>query len=126
MHVQIVEGVEKSRLAVLLEHLGRIDDPREPWRVAFPLREVLFLAVWGTICDCDDDDRPGRRSASPANAEATGRGTRSGSAWRASGKRNRGRGAVGSGQRMATTSAWAARTPRTDWAARFRARISRG
>ena len=56
MGVEIVSGFEKSRLATLLEHLGRIDDPREPWRVAHPLREVLFLAVCGTICDCDDYD----------------------------------------------------------------------
>jgi hypothetical protein len=39
---------------VLLEHLGAIDDPREPWRVAHPLPEVLLLVVCGTIADCDD------------------------------------------------------------------------
>lgn len=50
------EGFEKSRLRSLLDHLGRIEDPREPWRVAFPLREVLLLVVCGTICDCDDYD----------------------------------------------------------------------
>jgi predicted transposase YbfD/YdcC len=44
---------EKSSLKVLLDHLSIIEDPREPWRVAHPLQEVLFLAVCGTICDCD-------------------------------------------------------------------------
>ena len=44
----------KSRLGVLLEHLGAIEDPREPWRVAHPLPEVLLLVVCGTIADCDD------------------------------------------------------------------------
>ncbi len=44
----------KSRLRVLLDHLGQIEDPREPWRVAYRLDEILFLVVCGTICDCDD------------------------------------------------------------------------
>jgi predicted transposase YbfD/YdcC len=56
MDVRIVEGFEKSRLSALLEHLGEIDDPRDPWRVAHPLTEVLLLVVCGTICDCDDYD----------------------------------------------------------------------
>lgn len=46
----------KSRLGVLLEHLSRIDDVREPWRVAHPLPEVLFLVVCATIADNDDYD----------------------------------------------------------------------
>jgi predicted transposase YbfD/YdcC len=56
MAVEVIEGFGKSRLAVLLEHLSAVEDPREPWRVAHPLREVLFLVVCGTICDCDDYD----------------------------------------------------------------------
>src|SRR3546814_6027570 len=47
---------EKSRLAALLEHFSQIEDPRDPWRVAHPLPEVLLLAVCGTIADCDDYD----------------------------------------------------------------------
>jgi len=47
---------EKSRLGSLLEHFSRIEDPREPWRVAHPLPEVLLLVVCGTIADCDDYD----------------------------------------------------------------------
>lgn len=47
---------EKSRLAALLENFSRIEDPREPWRVAHPLPEVLLLVVCGTIADCDDYD----------------------------------------------------------------------
>jgi predicted transposase YbfD/YdcC len=45
---------EKSRLRALLDHFAVIEDPREPWRVAHPLPEVLLLAVCGTIADCDD------------------------------------------------------------------------
>jgi len=44
----------KSRLTILLDHFGAIEDPREPWRVAHPLPEVLLLVVCGTIADNDD------------------------------------------------------------------------
>jgi predicted transposase YbfD/YdcC len=44
----------KPRLRALLDHLAVIEDPREPWRVAHPLPEVLLLVVCGTIADCDD------------------------------------------------------------------------
>ncbi|WP_442577477.1 ISAs1 family transposase [Mesorhizobium sp. ASY16-5R] len=56
MSVAILEGFEKSRLKSLLDYFGDIEDPREPWRVAHPLPEVLFLVVCGTICDCEDYD----------------------------------------------------------------------
>jgi len=54
MSILILESLPQSRLKALLDHLGEIEDPREPWRVAHPLPEVLFLVVCGTICDCDD------------------------------------------------------------------------
>lgn len=47
---------ERSRLRVLLDHFSVIEDEREPHRVAFPLAELLLLAVCGTIADCDDYD----------------------------------------------------------------------
>ena len=47
---------EKPRLARLLDHFSRLADPREPWRVAHPLPEVLLLVVCGTIASCDDYD----------------------------------------------------------------------
>lgn len=56
MSVAALEGFEKPRLKALLEHFAVIEDPREPWRVAHPLPEVLLLVVCGTICDCDDYD----------------------------------------------------------------------
>jgi predicted transposase YbfD/YdcC len=45
---------DRSRLAVLLEHLGTIEDPRDVRRITHPLAEVLLLVVCGTIADCDD------------------------------------------------------------------------
>lgn len=50
----IVVTPEKSRLRALLDHFAVIEDTREPWRVAYPLPEVLLLVVCGTIADCDD------------------------------------------------------------------------
>ena len=54
MSITIVLPAEKSRLRALLDHFAVVDDPREPWRVAHPLPEVLLLVVCGTIADCDD------------------------------------------------------------------------
>ena len=45
---------EKSRLKSLLDHFAMIEDPREAWRVAHPLAEVLLLVVCATMADCDD------------------------------------------------------------------------
>jgi predicted transposase YbfD/YdcC len=47
---------ERSRLRLLLDHFSIIEDEREPHRVAYPLAELLLLAVCGTIADCDDYD----------------------------------------------------------------------
>ena len=54
MSVAVSEFGSKSRLRALLEHFSQIDDPREPWRVAHPLPEVLLLVVCATIADCED------------------------------------------------------------------------
>ena len=56
MTTAALEGFEKPRLKALLDHFAAIEDPREPWRVAHPLPEVLLLVVCGTISDCDDYD----------------------------------------------------------------------
>jgi hypothetical protein len=47
----------KPRLRLLLDHFSEIKDARQSWKVAYPLREVLFLVVCGSIAsgdDCDD------------------------------------------------------------------------
>jgi hypothetical protein len=44
---------ETSRLQALLDHFSVVEDPRDPWRVARPLTEVLLLAVRGAMADCD-------------------------------------------------------------------------
>src|SRR5882724_2567784 len=50
------EGFPRDRLALLLEHFSAIEDDREPWRVLYPLAEVLLLVVCATIAACDDFD----------------------------------------------------------------------
>jgi predicted transposase YbfD/YdcC len=46
----------KPQLRLLLDHLATIEDTRQSWKVAYPLREVLFLVVCGTIASGDDYD----------------------------------------------------------------------
>src|SRR5215470_5582999 len=47
-------ALPKPRLALLLDHFSDMKDERQSWRVVYPLREVLFLVVCGTIANCDD------------------------------------------------------------------------
>jgi predicted transposase YbfD/YdcC len=54
MTLAVVAAPNKPRLRALLDHFSIIEDPRDPWRVAHPLPEVLLLVVCGTIADCDD------------------------------------------------------------------------
>jgi predicted transposase YbfD/YdcC len=50
------EETPRARLALLLKQFSVLKDDREPWRVVFPLKEVLLLVVCGTIAGCDDFD----------------------------------------------------------------------
>jgi len=56
MDLSPVDFGERSRLRLLLDRLSLIEDQRAPHRVAYPLAEILLLAVCGTIADCDDYD----------------------------------------------------------------------
>ena len=56
MDREIEEAFRPSRLRGLLDHFGRVQDPRQPAKVMYPLREVLFLVVAATIADCEDYD----------------------------------------------------------------------
>jgi hypothetical protein len=49
-------AMPRARLSLLLEHFSRLDDEREPWRVMYPLSEVLLLLTCATIASCDDFD----------------------------------------------------------------------
>jgi predicted transposase YbfD/YdcC len=50
------EEMPRARLALLLDHFSRLDDSRDPYRVMYPLTEVLLLLTCATIASCDDFD----------------------------------------------------------------------
>ena len=50
------EDVPRARVALLLEHFSRLEDDREPWRIVYPLSEVLLLLTCATIATYDDFD----------------------------------------------------------------------
>jgi predicted transposase YbfD/YdcC len=52
----MLDILPKPRLRTLLEHFAVIGDPRQSWKVMYPLREVILLVVCATIADCDDYD----------------------------------------------------------------------
>src|SRR5215472_7431814 len=56
MNEPIEVAFAPDRLAVLLKHFAELNDERESWRVAYPLKEVLLLVTCATIATCDDFD----------------------------------------------------------------------
>jgi len=54
----MIEAAEPTfvspRLAVLLAHFSRIEDPRDVRRISHPLPEIPLLVVCGTLAGCDD------------------------------------------------------------------------
>ena len=54
MDLVLEEFAKPSPLRRLVVHFSDIEDARQSHRVAYPLAEVLFLAVCGAIADCDD------------------------------------------------------------------------
>lgn len=56
MQEDIERAFRPSRLRAFLDHFAAVGDPREPPKVRYPLRELLFLVVAATIADCEDYD----------------------------------------------------------------------
>jgi len=52
--MEVESASAKPRLRLLFNHFSKIKDTRQLWKVAYPLREVLFLVVCGTIAGGDD------------------------------------------------------------------------
>lgn len=50
------DALAPSRVAVLLKEFAQLDDEREPWRVMYPLSEMLLVLTCATIASCDDFD----------------------------------------------------------------------
>ena len=38
----------------LLDYFSALKDPRQGWRVVYPLREVLLLVLCASLCGMDD------------------------------------------------------------------------
>ena len=53
---ELVSLSAKPRLRLLLDYFAKIKDTRQACKVAYPLREVMFLVVCGTIANGDDYD----------------------------------------------------------------------
>jgi predicted transposase YbfD/YdcC len=56
MDAIFVDEMPRSRVAVLLQQFSQLADGREPWRIMYPLAEVLLLLTCATIAGCDDFD----------------------------------------------------------------------
>lgn len=52
----IDEEMPRARVGLLLRQFSALEDEREPWRVMYPLKEVLLLVTCATIASCDDFD----------------------------------------------------------------------
>ena len=50
------EEMPRARVALLLKHFSELGDDHEPWRVMYPLKEVMLLLTCATIASCDDFD----------------------------------------------------------------------
>jgi predicted transposase YbfD/YdcC len=50
------EDIPRARVALLLKHFSKLSDKREPWRIVYPLAEVLLLLTCATVASCDDFD----------------------------------------------------------------------
>ena len=46
--------IPRARLGLLLQQFSELKDDREPWRVVYPLKEVLLLVTCATVAACDD------------------------------------------------------------------------
>ena len=45
----------KARAAFsLIDHFSALKDPRQSWRVVYPLREILLLVLCGSLCGMED------------------------------------------------------------------------
>jgi DDE_Tnp_1-associated len=47
--------MSKARATIsLIDHFSALKDPRQGWRVVYPLREILLLVLCGSLCGMED------------------------------------------------------------------------
>ena len=44
--------IGENGLNSLREHPGQVPDPRESYKIRYPLEEILFLVICGVVCNC--------------------------------------------------------------------------
>jgi predicted transposase YbfD/YdcC len=53
-----MDGLESARLSMmktaLLDHFSALNDPRQAWKVVYPLQEILLIVLCGTMAGADD------------------------------------------------------------------------
>ena len=47
-------SLPSARSSSILEHFAALRDPREGWRVLYPLQEILLVVLCATLCGMDD------------------------------------------------------------------------
>ncbi len=43
-----------STTVSLIDHFSALKDPRQSWRVVYPLREILLLVLYASLCGMED------------------------------------------------------------------------
>jgi len=43
-----------ARSSSVLDHFSALSDPRQRWRVAYPLPEILLVVLCATLCGMED------------------------------------------------------------------------
>lgn len=56
MDPKLDDAFAPARVAVLLKEFAQLDDEREPWRIVYPLAEMLLVLTCATVSSCDDFD----------------------------------------------------------------------
>ena len=46
--------LERKLSRSLMDHFSAVEDPREGWRVLYPLREILLLVLCATLAGMED------------------------------------------------------------------------
>ena len=46
--------MSSPRRKSLLDHFSALKDPRQNWRIIYPLREILLLVVCASLCGMED------------------------------------------------------------------------
>jgi hypothetical protein len=59
----------KPRLRLLLDHLSKMKDTRQVWKVAYPLREILFLVLPNRLGHRESVRRTDHQYLSPRQAQ---------------------------------------------------------